>query len=140
MHEVMPPEYIAILFWYMGALPLVVHAVEMAETRGKRQAIAFYLVAVSVWAAIVYVFLLPYFRALTQQMEREMERGAHIWWALGAFGAVGGLFIAVGMLRDQPLLPWLRPQVLRQSGLVMLATTLASAAAWYLLVAPGVLT
>jgi len=136
MHEVMPPEYIAILFWFMGALPLVVHAAEMAETRGRRRAIAFYLVAVSVWAVIVYVFLLPYFRALTQQM----ERGEHIWWALGAFGAVGGLFIAVGMLRDQPLGPWLRPQVLRQSGLVMLATTLASADAWYLLVAPGVLT
>jgi len=135
----MPPELIAVLFSYMGALPLIVHAVGMAETAGKREAIAFYLVAVSVWAVIVYVFLLPYFRALTQQMEREMERGVHIWWALGAFGAVGGLFIAVGALRQQPRGSWVQPKTLRYEGLVMLTLTAAFALVWYLGVDPGVL-
>jgi hypothetical protein len=139
MHEVPPPELIAVLFWFMGALPLVVHAAEIAETAGRRRAIAFYLVAVSVWAAIVYVFLLPYFRALTQQMEREMERGAHIWWALGAFGTLGALFVAVGMLRERPIGSWVRPKSLRHEGLVMLTLTAAFALVWFLWETPGVL-
>jgi hypothetical protein len=135
-NEVPPPELIAALFWYMGALPLVVHAVEMAETRGKRKAIAFYLVAVSVWAAIVYVFLLPYFRALTRQIAGSIE---HVWWAFGAVGTVAGIFIVVGMLRDQSLGP-MQPKTLRDDGLVMLAVTAAFALGWYLWVDPGVLT
>jgi hydrogenase-4 membrane subunit HyfE len=97
--------------------------VEMAETRGWRRAIAFYLVAVSVWAVIVYVFLVPYFRALTNQMEGSIE---HVWWAFGAVGTAAGIFVVVGMLRDQSLGP-MQPKALRNDGLVMLAVTAAFA-------------
>jgi hypothetical protein len=132
--QVMPPEYIAILFWFMGALPLIVHAVERAETRGIRRAIAFYLVAVSVWAVIVYAFFLTYLRAMTYQPEGSA--GAYMWWAFGAIGAVSGVFLgALDPKRPQPLGSWVRPQVLRYvCGIVMLVFPLTSVVAWHLLV------
>ncbi len=61
----MPAEYIAIVLGLMGAMVLVVHAVEIAEKRGKKpgRGLAFYVIAVCVWAAIDYLFILPQLRA-----------------------------------------------------------------------------
>jgi hypothetical protein len=61
-----------------------------------------------------------------------------LWWAFGAVGTVAALFIAVGMLRDQPLGD-VQPKTLRNNGLVMLVVTAAFALVWYLWEVPGVL-
>jgi hypothetical protein len=63
----------------MGAMVLVVHAVEFAEKRGKRRAVVFSLIALVVWALIDYFFILPELRDMEEEIEQERHEYQLYW-------------------------------------------------------------